>query len=116
MIWSTDNKDVCALMEKNRLYVMRNMNPEEPVLSPGYLCDFTDLEVKAVLLDDVLKAPEDIKNIKEMVVKYECRTLRDTRDHLTTMSLKDAVDFVDQNQHPRLWKLICEAALDKLDF
>lgn len=116
VIWSTDNKDVCALMEKNRLYVMRNMNPEEPVLSPGYLCDFTDLEVKAVLLDDVLKAPEDIKNIKEMVVKYECRTLRDTRDHLTTMSLKDAVDFVDQNQHPRLWKLICEAALDKLDF
>jgi hypothetical protein len=32
-------------------------------LSAGYLCDFSDLEVKSVLLDDILKDPEEIKNI-----------------------------------------------------
>ena len=116
IVWSTDNPGMCALMEKNKLFVLRDFKAEEPVLSPGYLCDFTDLEVKAVLLDDILKAPEEIKNITEMIVDYECRSLRDTRDHLTTMSLKDAFDFVEQNPHPRLWKLIAEAALDKLDF
>lgn len=81
-MWSTDNANMCALMEKNRLYVLRNYEPEEPVLSPGYLCDFTDLEVKAVLLDDILKSPEEIKKISEMMVDYEARTLRDTRDHI----------------------------------
>jgi WD repeat-containing protein 35 len=81
-VWSTDNANMCALMEKNRLYVLRNYEPEEPVLSPGYLCDFTDLEVKAVLLDDILKSPEEIKKISEMMVDYEARTLRDTRDHI----------------------------------
>lgn len=115
-MWSSDNPRLCALMEKNRLYVLRDFQPEEPVLSAGYLCDFTDLEVKAVLLDEILKDPEEIKNISEMIVDYEAKSLRDTRDFLTTVSLKDAVDFVEKNPHKRLWKLIAESALDKLNF
>jgi WD repeat-containing protein 35 len=103
-------------MEKNRLYVIRDFQLEEPVLSAGYLCVFTDLEVKAVLLDDILKDPEEIKNIQEMVVEYKAKSLRDTRDFLTTSSLKDAVDLVEKNPHKRLWRLIAEAALDKLNF
>jgi len=102
-------------MEKNRLFVLRDFEPEEPVLSAGYLCDFTDLEVKAVLLDDVLKDPEEIKNIKDMFVEYEAKTLRETRDLLTTVSLKEAVDFVEKNPQKRLWELISETALDKLN-
>jgi WD repeat-containing protein 35 len=116
VIWSTDNPALCALMEKNRLYVLRDFQPEEPVLSAGYLCDFSDLEVKAVLLDDILKDPEEIKNITEMIVEYEAKSLRDTRDFLTTVSLKDAVEFVEKNPHKRLWRLIAESALDKLNF
>lgn len=116
VIWSSDNPKLCALMEKNRLYVLRDFQPEEPVLSAGYLCDFTDLEVKAVLLDDILKDPEEIKNISDMIVDYEAKSLRDTRDFLTTVSIKDAVEFVEKNPHRRLWKLIAEASLDKLNF
>ena len=63
IVWSSDNPSLCALMEKNRLFVFRDFEPEEPILSAGYLCDFTDLEVKSVLLDDILKDPEEIKNI-----------------------------------------------------
>jgi WD repeat-containing protein 35 len=116
VVWSTDNPHMVALMEKNRLYVLKNFEPDEPILSPGYLCDFTDLEVKAILLDDILKNPEEIKNIGELVVEYEAKALKDTRDLLTTVNLKEAIDFVEQSPHPRLWKLISEAALDKLDF
>ena len=102
-------------MEKNRLFVLRDFEPEEPILSAGYLCDFTDLEVKSVLLDDILKEPEEIKNIQDMFIDFEAKSLRDTRDLLTTVSLKEAVDFVEQNPHRRLWKLVNEAALDKLN-
>jgi WD repeat-containing protein 35 len=95
VVWSTDNPTLCALMEKNRLFVFRDFESEEPILSAGYLCDFTDLEVKSVLLDDILKDPEEIKNIQEMFVQYEAKSLRDTRELITTVSLKEAVDFVE---------------------
>jgi len=118
LVWSTDNPSLCALMEKNRLFVLRDFEPDEPVLSAGYLCDFSDLEARSVLLDDILKDPEEIKNIKDMFVDYETKSLRDTRNLLTTVSLKDAVDFVEQkeNSHKRLWELITEASMDKLNF
>jgi len=35
---------------------------------------------------------------------------------LASISLKDAIAYVEENSHPRLWKLICETALEKLDF
>lgn len=103
-------------MEKNRLFVLKNFEAEEPILSAGYLCDFTDLEVKAVLLDEILKDPEEIKDISEMIVKYEQKSLRETREMLTTTTLKDAVGFVEKNPHKRLWRLISESSLDKLNF
>jgi WD repeat-containing protein 35 len=68
------------------------------------------------MLDEILKDPEDIKNINDMITDYEAKTLKDTRDFLTTVSLKEAVEFVEKNPHPRLWKLICETALEKLNF
>ncbi len=71
IIWSVDNPTICAMMEKNRLIVMKDFEAEEPILSAGYLCDFTDLEVKSVLLDEILKDPEEIKQISEMFVTCE---------------------------------------------
>lgn len=116
IVWSSDNPNLCALMEKNRLFILNNFDPEEPILSAGYLCDFTDLEVKSVLLDEILKDPEEIKSIDEMFVSYEQKNLRDAREMLTTVTLKDTVDFVEKNSHKRLWKLITEASLDKLNY
>jgi WD repeat-containing protein 35 len=116
LVWSSDNPSLCALMEKNRLFVLKNFEAEEPILSAGYLCDFTDLEVKSVLLDEILKDPEEIKNIDEMFVSYEQKNLRDTREMLTSVNLKEAVEFVEKNPHKRLWKLITEASLDKLNY
>ena len=116
LVWSSDNPSLCALMEKNRLFVLKNFEAEEPILSAGYLCDFTDLEVKSVLLDEILKDPEEIKSIDEMFVSYEQKNLRDTREMLTSVNLKEAVEFVEKNPHKRLWKLITEASLDKLNY
>lgn len=116
IIWSVDNPSICAMMEKNRLIVMKDFESEEPILSAGYLCDFTDLEVKSVLLDEILKDPEEIKTISDMFVSYEQKYLRETREILTNANLKEAVDFVEKHTHPRLWKLITEASLDKLNY
>jgi WD repeat-containing protein 35 len=67
------------------------------------------------MLDEILKDPEDIKKIDDMITMYEAKSLKDTREYLTSVNLKDAVDFVEKNPHPRLWELIAETALEKLN-
>jgi WD repeat-containing protein 35 len=113
VIWSADNPKLCALMEKNRLFILNDYQQEDPILTSGYLCDFSNLQVKAVMLDELLKDPEDVKKITDLITNYEAKTLKDTRDFLTSVSLKEAVEFVENNPHPRLWELIAETALEK---
>lgn len=38
--WASDNSELFAVMEKTRMYVFRNLDPEEPILSSGYICCF----------------------------------------------------------------------------
>ncbi len=44
---------------------------QEPILSSGYICAFNDLQIKSVLLDEILKDPENPTkdNITEMEIK-----------------------------------------------
>ena len=38
MKWASDNQDLFAMMEKTRMYIFRNLEPEEPIVSAGYIC------------------------------------------------------------------------------
>merc|ERR1719221_1010807 len=113
--WASDNPDLFAIMEKTRMYIVRGLQPEEPVLSNAYICVFKDLRIQSVLIDEVIQNPESPR--KEVLLDFETKSLRDTRDILTKVSnLKDAFNYVEANPHPRLWRLLAEAALDQLDF
>lgn len=115
MRWASDNPDLFAIMEKTRMYIVRGLQPEEPVLSNAYICAFKDLQIQSVLIDEVMQNPECPR--KEVLLDFETKSLRDTRNILTKVSnLKDAFNYVDANPHPRLWRLLAEAALDQLDF
>jgi WD repeat-containing protein 35 len=115
MRWASDNPDLFAIMEKTRMYIVRGLQPEEPVLSNAYICAFKDLQIQSVLIDEVIQNPESPR--KEVLLDFETKSLRDTRDILTKVSnLKDAFNYVEANPHRRLWRLLAEAALDALDF
>ncbi|KAK3766441.1 hypothetical protein RRG08_056115 [Elysia crispata] len=113
MKWAEDNPELFAVMEKTRMYIFRNLDPEEPILSSGYICQFRDLQIKSVLLDEIMKDPEN--PTKEDVIEMEIKSLRDTRDLLEKVGLTDAQAFVEANPHPRLWRLLAESALDQLN-
>eukprot|EP00736_Rhodelphis_marinus_P014135 Rmarinus@m.4538 len=113
MCWADDNPELFAMMEKTRMYIFRGLDPEEPVMSSGYLCQFSDLEVKAVLMDEVMKAPEHPD--RDYVINFETKALRDTRE-LLQVGLPECYKFVEDNPHPRLWRLVAESALAQLDF
>ncbi len=68
-----------------------------------------DLEIFAVSLGDVLKDPENPS--KDSLVAMETKSLRDTRHLLEEVGTKEAHLFVEENSHPRLWRLLAESAL-----
>ncbi|KRT79898.1 hypothetical protein AMK59_8174 [Oryctes borbonicus] len=109
MCWAADNPQLLAIMEKTRMYIFKGNNPEEPIASSGYLCGFQDLEVRALLLDEVMEAPD--KPGGDKLVKLEVKSLRDTRQLLEKVGVKEAAQFIEDNPHPRLWRLLAEAAL-----
>jgi WD repeat-containing protein 35 len=71
--------------------------------------------VKAVLLDEVMRDPEH-PDIKELVLNFETKSLRDARDILASVGIKDAYTFIEDNSHPRLWRILAETSLERLDF
>ncbi|XP_057598538.1 WD repeat-containing protein 35 isoform X2 [Hippopotamus amphibius kiboko] len=113
MKWAKDNPDLFAMMEKTRMYVFRNLDPEEPIQTSGYICNFEDLEIKSVLLDEILKNPEYPN--KDYIINFEIRSLRDSRALIEKVGIEDASQFIEDNPHPRLWRLLAEAALQNLD-
>jgi WD repeat-containing protein 35 len=114
MVWSDDNPELFACMQKTLMYVFRGIHPEEPVTSYGYLCHFSDLCIKAIQIDDVMRTPEHPE--KYSIVNFETKSLRDTRDLLSTVPIQEAHNFIDDNPHPRLWRILAESALEQLNF
>eukprot|EP00756_Hemistasia_phaeocysticola_P065639 Hpha_TRINITY_DN8695_c0_g1::TRINITY_DN8695_c0_g1_i1::g.168905::m.168905/K19674/WDR35, IFT121; WD repeat-containing protein 35 len=122
MCWAVDNEELFAMMEKTRMYIFRGLDPEEPIVSSANICEFSDLKIKAVVLDEVMAEPEHPQ--KDCMVSFETKSLRDTRELLSTKptpaeqkeAFRDAYEFIDKHPHPRLWSLLAEHALDHQDF
>ena len=115
--WADDNPQLFAMMEKTRMYIFNGVVAEEPIVSSAYLCQFSDLEIRAVALDQLMREPES--PALEHVCNFEAQALREARASLEASSpnaLHDTQAFVEANSHPRLWRLLAEAALAKLDF
>ncbi|XP_075212960.1 intraflagellar transport protein Oseg4 [Lycorma delicatula] len=114
MVWASDNPQLLAIMEKTRMYVLRDTEPEEPIQSAGYICYFKDLEIRAVLLDEIVQTPES-PSLEQHILDLEVKSLRDTRELLDKVGINEATTFIEENPHPRLWRLLAEAAVRKLD-
>lgn len=115
MCWAKDNPQLLAIMEKTRMYVFRGADPEEPIACSGYICNFEDLEITGVLLDEIISgsaAPDKQSHLLQLRVK----SLRDTEELLAHVGITEAKQFIEDNPHPRLWRLLAEAALKQLDF
>ncbi|XP_022212220.2 WD repeat-containing protein 35 isoform X1 [Drosophila obscura] len=111
--WAKDNPLLLALMEKTRMYIFRGNDPEEPISCSGYICTFEDLEITSVLLDDIISIGE-LQNSSH-IIQLRVKSLRDTDDLLEHVGLEDAKQFIEDNPHPRLWRLLAESALKKLE-
>uniref|UniRef100_A0A9J8C423 WD repeat domain 35 n=1 Tax=Cyprinus carpio carpio TaxID=630221 RepID=A0A9J8C423_CYPCA len=85
---------------------------QEPIQTSGFICHFEDLEIKSVLLDEIMRDPVVLN--KDYFINFEIRSLRDSRALIEKVEIEDA-QFIEDNPHLRLWRLLAEAALQKLD-
>ena len=69
VLWADDDADSFAAMEKTRLCVYKNLEPEEPVVCSGYLASFKDLQVTSVVLEHVVQSPDKVQ--KDSVVNND---------------------------------------------
>ena len=70
----------------------------------------------SALLDEVMAAADSPPEVAAAMVTHEIRSLRDTRTLAATGgSLRNALQFASDNPHPRLWRLLAETALERLD-
>ncbi|XP_054168893.1 WD repeat-containing protein 35-like [Oppia nitens] len=119
--WSFDDTDVLAFTEKTKLcvYNMKTGESEEPFMSSGHICTFNDLTLRTVLLDELVndchQTDEPIMVISGHIVDYETKSLAEARQLLEKVELSEAIEYIEQQSHPRLWRLLCHTALDKLD-
>lgn len=114
MMWASDNPDLMAVMEKTRLYIFRGLEPEEPVLSSGYVCKHENLQIKAVMLDEIMAQPH--APVNDLVVNFPTKSLRDAREMLRTERIEDVAAYIDGHPHPKLWRILAEASLERLEF
>lgn len=59
-----------------------------------------NLEIQAVLLDEIIQSPENPS--LDFIVKLETKSLRDTRQLLEKVNIGEAIKFINDNPHPRL--------------
>ena len=114
--WSAEDADSFAVMEKTRLNMYSNYEAEEQqIASSAYLADYRDLSVTAVMMDEIMADPDPQRPHNDAVVQYEAKALRDARQVIHDAGLEEAVRRSDEAPHPRLHRLLAEAALEALD-
>ena len=113
MRWSEDDSDMVVIMEKTKMVVFNGENAEDPVVSSAYLGRFKDLEVRVVAMDTLMMHPDKIT--RECVVDFETRSLREVRDVIAAEGLQGGYIYAEKHSHPRLWKLLANAALEDLE-
>eukprot|EP00771_Trimastix_marina_P000022 gnl/Trimastix_PCT/1017.p1 GENE.gnl/Trimastix_PCT/1017~~gnl/Trimastix_PCT/1017.p1 ORF type:complete len:1177 (-),score=415.03 gnl/Trimastix_PCT/1017:129-3659(-) len=111
--WSDDYPNIFAVMEKARMYIIRGTDPEEPLNSSGNICSFRDLEVRSIMLEELLKDPEQPDT--RVLRNFETKSLRDTKEMVHSVDIQEAYSFIEDNPHPRLWRMLAESALEQLN-
>uniref|UniRef100_A0A914MD46 Anaphase-promoting complex subunit 4-like WD40 domain-containing protein n=2 Tax=Meloidogyne TaxID=189290 RepID=A0A914MD46_MELIC len=111
--WDDAKNDLLALMEKQRLVIVRGTETDEPIPHIGRICQFKDLVVRLVLLDDIFKEPDRVS--RHSFVEIEIKILKTIKSTLESDKLQDAIALIEKGNHPKLWNILAKDALKRLD-
>ncbi|CAF0786125.1 unnamed protein product [Didymodactylos carnosus] len=117
VVWATDLPDCFAVLEKTKLSCVRGTEAEEAVPCSGYICEYSNLQVKVVMLDEIMKM--HAKGVQapsiDYISTYDTRLLRDIKESCEKLPLDQVSSLIEKDPHPQLWRQLAEEALNHLD-
>ncbi|UJR15120.1 hypothetical protein I4U23_002085 [Adineta vaga] len=117
VVWANDLPDSFAIMEKTKISFVRGTETEEAVPCSGYVCDYSNLQVKVVMLDEIMKM--HLRGVQapsaDYLTIYDNKILRDMKTACEKLPLEQVSTLIEKDPHPQLWRALGEAALNHLD-
>ncbi|KAI1284858.1 WD repeat-containing protein 35 [Halotydeus destructor] len=116
IMWASDNPDLFAITEKNKLLIYKDLECDDSDHATGHLMGFSDLIIRTVDLDSLVnEQPTDDQNLENYINDMETKMLKDARGVLERVGVSDAIPVIEEMGHQRLWRLLAETALRQLD-
>uniref|UniRef100_A0AC35UH30 ANAPC4_WD40 domain-containing protein n=1 Tax=Rhabditophanes sp. KR3021 TaxID=114890 RepID=A0AC35UH30_9BILA len=106
-------ENTIAIFEKARLIVYNGTDTEDPVPNKGYLASYEDLTVRTIDMKMLLDDP--MNPTLACITDIEVKSLRSVKKMIEAGRMKDAINFIEKNSHPKLYEIIKEVSLMKLD-
>lgn len=116
MKWADDAPGLFVSLERQKLYIYREFEAEEPIVSMTHICSFHDLVITAVDFVSLYRDPLTPK--LEYFHRYESKSLRDMKMLLSSegVSQDEILNYVKEKSHQRLWLMNAEACLAAMNF
>lgn len=80
VVWSDTDPLSFAVMEKSRLHIVRGVTADDPITTDAYICQFSDLKVKTVLLDDIMQSENAQLKASEVIIDQESKQIQEIRE------------------------------------
>lgn len=115
LLWAEDHPQQLAIMEKNKMAIVQGAAIEKHVPTEAYICQFRNLKVKGVYLDDVIKSLDGVLD-SEMFMELESEFHKNFMAVLKDKGLIEATQIAESSKNKYLWEVIAKRALESLDF
>lgn len=115
--WASDNPSQFAALERQKLIVYNNLEPDDPVPCLSHIAEFNDLEITCVDLIWLLKDP--MKPSLRFFRSYPTKQLRQIRKMLSgrpETTIEDIFQFAKTEARPKLWDELAETAMLEMNF
>ena len=133
-LWASDHNDLLAVLQRTQMQLVYTGGQDaslscrmdfkastEPTKGPLYLIEFTSLCAKVLCLNSLLQGPPDAAG-QQIIVSYDAQPLiqmrqlvqvrrRGSDDPGTLAGLQQAAALASRLNHPTLWRLLADAAL-----
>lgn len=116
-MWSKEESNVLAVMEKTQLTILRDLQVEERYPSSSYLCRFSNLEVETLDIEEIIRKKDRFSfELFKTLKKYKTKQLKVVEELLGDSKFVEAWTSAEQSSSEILWNMIGEAGLLRQEF
>lgn len=90
-LWSADAPHALVCMEKQRLVFIENEKAEDPIACDAQICDFSDMQVTLVKIEEIMKSVDANLKPKDFITTLDQKQLKQLFDSLTKLTPKDVL-------------------------